>query len=77
MRVIEKLLDQVDPQTIKNYESQTQLHLKQILTTINKHKLEDITQVNVDSLISRLESISVMQTAMTTTGKIYLKISKR
>jgi len=77
MRVIEKLLDQVDPQTIKNYESQTQLHLKQILTTINKHKLEDTTQVNVDCLLVRLGSINVMLTATTTTGKTYLKISKR
>ena len=77
MRVIEKLLDQVDPQTIKNYESQTKLHLKQILTTINKHKLEDTTQVNVDCLLGRFESISVIQTAMTTTDRGSLKISRR
>lgn len=56
MRLIERLLHGIDPQDQKDYESYVQLHLKQILTTINKNKLEDTTAPKVPPLRRRLGS---------------------
>lgn len=47
MKVIDKLLEPIPTQQLKDYESHLQLHLKLILTTINKHVLEDTTPVQV------------------------------
>jgi hypothetical protein len=47
MQVIDKLLESVDRQMLKDYESQVQLHLKNIMTTINKNKLEDTIPAKV------------------------------
>lgn len=39
MQLIDRLLQGITPQQQKDYESYVQLHLKQLLTTINKNKL--------------------------------------
>lgn len=74
MRVIEKLLEQVDAQTLKDYESQSHLHLKQVLTTISKHRLEDMTQVNVLRQSCRSESCNVSPIATITSVKAFRRI---
>lgn len=43
MSLIDKLLANTPEQELKDCESAAQLHLKQVLTTISKHTLEDIT----------------------------------
>jgi hypothetical protein len=68
MQLIEKLLSGVTSQDLKDYESYTQLHLKQILTTINKHKLEDTVSIKVRVVIDRKGSISVMSIVMIPLG---------
>ena len=57
------MLEGVDERDIKDYESHAQLHLKHILTTINKHKLEDTTAVKVIWSIRRQGNIDVLLTA--------------
>ena len=41
-----------------------QVHLKHILTTINKHKLEDVTNHKVAFKLFRFENMSVFLIAM-------------
>ena len=61
MKVIDKLLEGISEQELKDHESYVQLHLKQIMTTINKHKLEDISAIKVlFDLLKRQKSINVM-----------------
>jgi hypothetical protein len=70
MNIVNKLLEGADPEALKNYESYVQLHLKYILTTINKHKLEDTTAIKVkQKLLFSLRSISATSTATTTSGR--------
>ena len=42
MSLIDKLLASASPQQLRDCESAAQLHLKQVLTTLSKHALEDL-----------------------------------
>lgn len=69
MQLLDRLLAGVSPQDLKDYESYVQLHLKQILTTINKNKLEDMTDIKVISATFRSKSTNVMWIATNITAK--------
>ena len=43
MQLIDYLLTGVPEEELKSFRASAQLHLKQILTTISKHRLEDMT----------------------------------
>lgn len=61
MNLLNKLLEGTDPNAIKDYESYTQLHLKQIMTTINKHRLEDTIPIKVKTLKYLDKKVSVLR----------------
>ena len=70
MKVVDKLLEDIKPQDLLDHESYVQLHLKQIMTTINKHKLEDISTIKVlRNIIGRPRSINAISIAMTSSSK--------
>ena len=43
MQLIDRLLTGVPEEELNSFRASAQLHLKQILTTISKHRLEDMT----------------------------------
>jgi hypothetical protein len=69
MQLLDRLLEGIPEQELKDFQSYSQLHLKHILTTINKNKLEDTTQAKVTlSFDLRSGSINVLRVATSTTA---------
>lgn len=69
MSLIDKLLASASQQELKDCESAAQLHLKQVLTTINKHTLEDITPALVPYCLARFGKGAAYSDATTTTRR--------